>query len=220
MKRTIIGTVLLVLLALSLVGCQRPASTEPATLPTAGIALGTNLPFPVNNTEESSPLGDILSGTQTASALLTPATAVAATDVPTVAATAQTTSEATGTKTPIATATPGVPETWTLQAGEWPICIARRHNLDVGDFLSLNGMTMESRPAAGTVVKLPTNSSWSANYGSPALLAHPTTHTVVAGQTLYSIACKYGDVDPNDIIAANGLTEPVVLASGDVLDIP
>ena len=219
MKRTIIGTVLLVLLALSLVGCQRPASTEPANLPSPAIVLGTNLPFPVNNTE-SSPLGDILSGTQTASALLTPATAVAATDVPTVAAPTEAISEETSTKTPIATATPGVPETWALQAGEWPICIARRYNLDVGDFLSLNGMSMESRPAAGTVVKLPANSSWSANYGSPALVAHPTTHTVVAGQTLYSIACKYGDVDPNDIIAANGLSEPVVLASGDVLNIP
>ena len=213
MKRTIIGTVLLVLLALSLASCQRPASTEPASQPTPAIALATNLPFPISGTQESNPLSDILSGTETASVKLTPE-AESPTDVPAA------TSEVTSTKTPIATATPGVPETWTLQSGEWPICIARRYNLNVGDLLSLNGMTMESRPATGTVLKLPANSSWSANYGSPALEAHPTTHTVAAGQTIYQIACKYGDVDPNDIIAANGLSEPVVLAAGDVLDIP
>lgn len=214
MKRMIFGTLLLVLLALLLAGCQRPASTEPAGQPTASILLATNLPFPVNGTQEGNPLSDILNGTQTANAKLTPDLAETASLELTA------TSDATSTKTPIATATPGVPETWTLQQGEWPICIARRLNLNVGDLLSLNGMTMDSRPGVGTVLKIPANSTWSAEYGSPALEAHPTTHTVVAGQTIYQVACKYGDVDPNDIIAANGLTEPVVLAAGDVLDIP
>jgi hypothetical protein len=213
MKRIIIGALLL-LLVLSLTGCQRPASTEPAGQPTTSILLATNLPFPVNGTQESNPLSDILNGTQTANAKLTPMVEETAT----VEATA--TSDATSTKTPIATATPGAPETWTLQQGEWPICIARRFSLNIGDMLSLNGMTMESRPGVGTVLKLPANSTWSAEYGSPALEAHPTTHTVVAGQTIYQVACKYGDVDPNDIIALNGLTEPVVLSAGDVLDIP
>ena len=220
MKRTLIGTVLLVLLALSLAGCERPASTEPVSLPTEGIMLSTNLPFPVNGTQESNPLSDILNSTQTANAKLTPTVVETAMVESTELVEPTATSNATSTKMPIATATPGVPETWSLQQGEWPICIARRYNLNIGDFFSLNGLSMDSRPSVGTVLKLPANSSWSSAYGSPALEAHPTKHTVVGGQTIYQIACKYGDVDPNDIIALNGLSEPVVLAAGDVLEIP
>ena len=41
------------------------------------------------------------------------------------------------------------PSTYTLQKGEWPICIARRFDLDLASLFSANGLTMDSRPATG-----------------------------------------------------------------------
>jgi hypothetical protein len=43
---------------------------------------------------------------------------------------------------------------------------------------------------------------------------------VVAGDTIYTIACKYGDVDPNAIAQANSLQAPYDLSAGKVLHIP
>ena len=50
---------------------------------------------------------------------------------------------------------------------------------------------------------------------------HPTTYTVVSSsETLYSIACKFGDVDPSSIAAANGLSVGAALTAGQQLSIP
>ena len=43
---------------------------------------------------------------------------------------------------------------------------------------------------------------------------HPDTYTVEAGDTVYSIACFYGDVSPEAIIAVNQLEEPYELTAG------
>ena len=45
------------------------------------------------------------------------------------------------------------PSTYTLQKGEWPICIARRYDVNLNDLFNLNGLNMESRPAMGAVLK-------------------------------------------------------------------
>jgi LysM repeat protein len=42
----------------------------------------------------------------------------------------------------------------------------------------------------------------------------------VAGDTIYTIACAFGDVDPNAIIVVNGLESPYTLTPGQVLQIP
>jgi hypothetical protein len=49
---------------------------------------------------------------------------------------------------------------------------------------------------------------------------HPTTYTVAAGDTIYSIACKFGDVDPMSIAIANDLDAPYNLDAGDRIHIP
>jgi LysM repeat protein len=116
--------------------------------------------------------------------------------------------------------TPGHPDTYTLQKGEWPICIARRYNLDLSSFFALNGFNMNSRPAIGATMKLPQGGSWSSNYGSRTLRAHGKTHYVQAGETIYTIACSYGDVDPNGIIAVNNLKEPYTLNAGQTINLP
>ena len=115
------------------------------------------------------------------------------------------------------TATPGHPSTYTIQAGEYPWCIARRFNVNVGDLLNLNGMNVNSRPGIGTVLNIPTSGSFD---GTRALVAHPATYTVRAGDTIGSIACYYGDADPNTIFAANGLATGSVITVGQILKIP
>lgn len=112
------------------------------------------------------------------------------------------------------------PSTYTLQKGEWPICIARRFDLNLSSFFSANGLNMNSRPAVGVVLKVPSTGNWDSNaHGARALRAH-TDYTVKAGDTVYTIACYYGDVSPEGILAANGLSSPADVKTGMTLKIP
>jgi len=147
--------------------------------------------------------------------------------------------EATSTKQPKVTATPKPtktkkptedkssfqpnlnperPDTYTLKSGEYPICIARRYNLDVPSLLSLNNLSMDSRPKAGTKLRIPQTGSW--NLGSRALHDHPAQYTVKSGNTFYSIACYFGNLLPDDIATYNSMSLSDKLKAGTVLDIP
>ena len=110
------------------------------------------------------------------------------------------------------------PATYTLQEGEFPFCIARRFDLDPQALLSLNNLGPNDRPPAGTALQIPQTGNWTA--GDRSLNPHPTTHTVLAGQTVFSIACFYGAVSPEAIIAVNSLQEPYTLTAGQTLEIP
>jgi LysM repeat protein len=121
---------------------------------------------------------------------------------------------------PVNTPVITTPNTYTLQKGEWPICIARRYGLDIGALLSANGLNMNSKPGAGTTMTLPTGSAWNNAYGSRALKAHPTSYTVGSGDSVYSIACNFGDVAPESILAVNGLSSPSDLKAGTTIRIP
>jgi LysM repeat protein len=85
--------------------------------------------------------------------------------------------------------------------------------------LSMNGLTRAQSNALqpGLVLTIPT----AGVFGSErALLAHPTTYVVQTGDSIYSIACKFGDVDPVNIAAVNGLGAPYTLTVGASLQIP
>ena len=110
------------------------------------------------------------------------------------------------------------PATYTLQEGEFPYCIARRFNLDPADLISLNNLAADELVSPGTTLKIPQTGTW--NGEGRVRNAHPDTYTVSSGETIYSIACYYGDVSPEAIIAANQLEAPYTLHSGQVLDIP
>jgi LysM repeat protein len=56
--------------------------------------------------------------------------------------------------------------------------------------------------------------------GNRSLQAHPATYTVRSGDNLYKIACYYGDVSPEQIAVANGLSAPYSVSAGQVLNIP
>lgn len=225
----VIVVALSVILALS--ACQRSASKPPvATATKSG-----GLPFPTPIPNDS--LKAAQAGTQTAQALSKQTTEPAAgatetpipatgggentpTTVPPTAAVVQPQPSATqpAVVVVVPSATPGRPATYTLQNGEFPFCIARRFNADVATLLALNGMDINSKPPIGFVLKIPQTGVWS--NGARALIAHPGSYTVKAGDTIYKIACAYGDVDPNAMIVANSLKSPYTLTAGQVLQIP
>jgi len=114
---------------------------------------------------------------------------------------------------------PGVrPATYTLQSGEFPYCIARRFNVDPDQLLSMSGLSSPDVYYAGLKLTIPQSGAFP---GDRALAAHPTTYTVLsANETLYSIACKYGDVDPASIASVNGIAISASLTAGQQVKIP
>jgi LysM repeat protein len=230
-KYSKIALLVVLVMFFSLTACTLKASTPP---PPAKTPTG-ELPFPVYTP------GDVGTfGTQTAIAQ-TPGAATTAqvgvfTETPaaTAASGSSESSESGGGQAAVtsqpqaqsqpqqAVPTPVVarPASYTLQKGEWPICIARRYDLDLGSFFSANGLNINSKPATGTVLTIPASGTWSANYGSRSLKAHPTTYSVVSGDTIYTIACRFGDVTPEAILAVNGLASASDIQPGMTLNIP
>lgn len=217
MSKKLIFLIAIILIAsLGLAACERPASKSPVTATKEG-----EIPFPVATQPKI--MQDILSGTQTAMALTPQAgggIAPLATNTPdfTFSTPVPTTvPTVVPTKVVYPTPTAGKPTTYTIQAGEFPYCIARRFNVDPGALLSASGLNLNSRPSIGYVLTIPTSGSFP---GERALKTHPTTYTVATGDTIGSIACAFGDADPNTIFAANGLAAGSALTVGQVLQIP
>ena len=118
----------------------------------------------------------------------------------------------------VAVPTIPVPKEYTLHTGEHVYCIARRFDVNPSELLSINGLGNASVVFAGMALKIPqTNNTFP---GQRALIKHPTNHTISSGETLYSIACQYGDVTPEAIAAVNSLTSPFKLQAGQQLYIP
>jgi LysM repeat protein len=118
----------------------------------------------------------------------------------------------------IPTITPGLPATYTLQKGEFLYCIARRFNVNPTSMMSLNGLGPNSLVYEGMVLKIPQGGGKFPD--GRALKTHPAQYTVVSGDTIYSIACKFGDVEPWAIAMANNLAAPYTLTAGAVINIP
>lgn len=118
----------------------------------------------------------------------------------------------------VPTATPGIPQTYTLHKGENLYCLARRFNVNPTEMMNLNGIGPNTLQSPGLVLKIPQTGN--PFPGNRSRASHPTTYTVNAGETIYSIACVFGDVDPSAIVYANRLVEPYTLTVGQVLQIP
>jgi len=223
-----ITQILFVVLALALSACTRAASTPPLATATAAPNFPTAVPTQLD-------MGVIQqAATQTAMAqtgtpaggqtdpLITTATPVLDPNVtPATVAPTATPGTPVATEQPSATSIPAGsrPATYTLQTGEFPYCIARRYNLDPDELLALNGLTKaQDYYTAGTVLKIPQTGK--AFPGSLWLIKHPAQYTVLSGETIYSIACKFGDVDPLALAKANNLTAPYTLTAGSTLNIP
>jgi LysM repeat protein len=211
---------------LLLTACEASAGPDPFTTPTVNNPL-------LLNTATGMPLVSQY-GTQTALAAgglpsstpdLTQTTpAATATNTPGLFTQVPPTGVATNTGAPgitpvvtVATVTPGRPATYTLQAGEHPYCLARRFNVDPQALLDLNNLQEGDVLQPGLQLKIPQSGSYP---GTRALHTHPAQYTVTSQDTIYRIACYYGDVDPSQIAAANSLTPPYTLTPGRILNIP
>jgi LysM repeat protein len=201
------------LFTFGLASCELSASTPPPPSPTSGGGMST---LEVE-------LGNI--ATQTAAAggsvgVPTP-TPIAGTD-PTSESPDPTSPPATSTPEPpvvtVPPPTPGLPATYTIQKGEFPFCIARRFDVNQSELLNLNGLNVNSLVPVGFVLNIPqTGNPFN---GVRALVLHPTTYPVKAGDSIYTVACHFGDVSPDAIVQANNLTAPYTLTPGQTLQIP
>ena len=98
--------------------------------------------------------------------------------------------------------------------------LARRSNIDPDEMFSLNGLTGYFLALPGDKVKIPhTGNTYKGNHS---LRTHTPNmlYLVKAGDTVYRIACYFGDVDPNAIITANNLQLLYALTIGSTIIIP
>jgi LysM repeat protein len=218
-----IGLSVLALVAVTLAACTRSASTPPSTG-----AAGVQTPSAL--TGQQATMEAVRSALLTQTAQAQPGGAATAT--PTRAAgqgASPTPGAAVGTPavtvvgtsvsqvTPFASPTPGKPDTYTLHEGEFPYCLARRFNVNPDDLLAVNGLANDTIVSPGQTLRIPDGSTFP---GPRALLSHPTNYSVKGGDTIYFIACAFGDVDPIAIAAANGISSPYTLTPGSVIKIP
>ena len=221
------------LIAVVVSACKTPYSTPPASTPTTGSLFetpinqtpgitmsdvanfGTSTVLALSGTPQVVPTQTLTVGTQDLSATVSPTALASANPALTSTATLAV-SGTLSTSAPVGSR----PSTYTLQRGEFPYCIARRYDVNPNDLLARNNLTTAQayNLAPGTVLSIPQSGS----FPPPrALRAHPPTHTVASStDTLYSIACLYGDVDPAAIAQANNIAVGASLTSGQTLIIP
>lgn len=226
-KKNILYTMLIMVLVFSLTACQRSATSGAVGTPTAastGQAVEATSSDPMEMLRRfATQTAQALSGTvQPAVVNTTPVVgtplATGAINTPMVTFT-----PVFATQTPVPnTAVPPVstkPTSYTLQEGEYPFCIARRFNVDQSELLSINGLSSSGQYYPGLVLTIPQTGN--PFVGARSLLPRPAKYTVLSGDTIYGIACKYGDTDPIvNIAAANNLVAPYTLKTGTVLIIP
>ena len=97
--------------------------------------------------------------------------------------------------------------------------LARRFDVDPSALLSLNGLSNGNIFYPGRTLKIPQTGSFP---GTRALRNHPASYTVASSsESIYSIACLFGDVRPEAIVTANNLSgDNPDLTSGQQLSIP
>jgi LysM repeat protein len=230
MKRGTVVASTLMLIAVIASACNQPYSQAPSVTNTA-INPTSLFATPLGQTPEIT-MSDIASfGTQTALAQTgTPQTVAtqtlsvgvtpqegSATATPQVSINTSTATQAVIGTLPTSAPVGSRPASYTLQKGEFPYCIARRFDVDPGQLLNLNGLSNGDIYYPNLTLKIPQSGSFP---GTRALRNHPSTYTASSTDTLYGIACLFGDVDPAAIASANNISVGAALTSGQQLSIP
>lgn len=235
MKRGLRMASMLVLIAMVAAGCDLRYSPPPAATSTAigdqslfaptlgpasmtdvqGFATQTAMalsgtPIAAVATATPAVVGDM---TVTPTSIITIPTGAVTTPTSTLAVAATSNNQVINTSVPVGSR----PSTYILQAGEFPFCIARRFDVDPEQLLTLSGLSDGILYPPGTQLQIPQSGSFP---GNRSLRNHPTTYTASAGETIYAVACAFGDVRPEDIASANGLSVSATLSGGQSLSIP
>ena len=231
-KRGIMIASTLMLVVIITSACKTPYSQAPAV---------TFTPVQPNNlfaSAQPTNMGDVqafATGSAIAQLTTTPSTpgpsptigvgitpqAVTATNTPLVSINPTSTATLAVPSGPTATPIPAgsKPGSYTLQNGEFVYCIARRFNVDPDEILALNGLADSQTIYSGLVIKIP--QSGKPFPGSRMWHNHPDTYTVdSSSETVYGVACYYGDIDPALIAQANGISVGASLSTGQQLKIP
>lgn len=230
-KRGLIIASTLLLIAVLLSACEQPYSTPPAitSTPINSSLFATPIPNEpgsmqdVENITTQTAIADV--PTQTpgdsgaapqAGATETPTPMIALN--PTFTATQAVVVEPTSTSAPAGSK----PTTYRLNKGEFPYCIARRFNVDPAQLLSLSGLSSAQADSlsTGTVLTIPQSGSFP---GDRSWHDHPATFTVGTTydtNTVYGVACYYGDIEPAVIAQHNNISVDAVLTAGQTLNIP
>ncbi len=214
MKKTSLIILITILSALLFSACTMSASTPPPVTPTTNLSeiarQATETAIAKTPKAGETQMPEATEET-TADPTATVSDAVEATSTP------EATSDAVETEEPVVYEY-AVPSSYTLKGGEHLFCIARRFNINPDDLKVYNNYQDGTILYPGDTLQIPPSPrSW---VGDRALQYHPDDYTVVFGDTVYSIACLYGDVDPRAIAAANDLTVDQELTPGTVLQIP
>ena len=174
---------------------------------------GTSTSLALSGTPQAVATQTITVGTQDLSATVTPTSLVS-----TGSALTSTATLAVGSTLPTSAPVGSRPATYTLQKGEFPYCLARRFDVDPDALLSLNGLSGGNIYYPNLTIKIPQSGSFP---GTRALRNHPATYTVASSSdTVYGIACLFGDVDPAAIAQANNISVGAALTAGQQLSIP
>ena len=109
-----------------------------------------------------------------------------------------------------------VPASYVVRAGDTISAIAGRYGLRTVDVLTWNGLSWRSVIYPGQTLRLLAPEASPAAAAAPAAAPAAATHTVVAGDTVYAIANKYGN-SVDAVLAANGLTRASIIYPGQKL---
>lgn len=129
-------------------------------------------------------------------------------------------------------ATTDNPATYTVQAGDNMVKIARKHGTTSAILNELNGLKKDGIIRPGQKLKLPASASVAASDDAPVPVATPVEievpaapapstvkHTVTSGETFYSIAKKH-NVTSDALVKENPSINPNTLRVGQVVQIP
>ncbi|WP_449288948.1 LysM peptidoglycan-binding domain-containing protein [Microbacterium koreense] len=111
------------------------------------------------------------------------------------------------------TAHAAAPTHYTVVAGDTVSTIAARFGVRTADVLALNGLTWSATIYPGQTLLLRGSAT------GPTEVTSPTTHTVVAGESPFSIAQRHG-VTTDDLLDANALTRDSLIHPGQQLTVP
>lgn len=128
----------------------------------------------------------------------------------------------TATPTPTPTVTPvtlAAPQKWDIQKGETLECLARRFDVSLEDLMKANPDVDAHNLKIGQTLTIPQNSKWPGDR-STNQWPRPDIWTVSPEETVYLIACSYGDVWPEEIIQLNNIQDPNDLSGYTQLQIP
>ncbi|WP_396823307.1 LysM peptidoglycan-binding domain-containing protein [Microbacterium trichothecenolyticum] len=116
--------------------------------------------------------------------------------------------------------------TYTVQRGDTVSAISKRHGITTNAVLSANGLGWSSIIYPGQTIRIPGAAAPAASVPAPAPAPAPApntsaggSHTIAAGETISSIAKRYG-VTTNGVLSANGLGWSSIIYPGQTIKIP